>query len=530
LLCRQLPTTIEDMTYPLTWTRRGGVALVGAGPGKESLITAEGIGWLSVADVVVCDRQASAGLLEHCRPDVEWIYVGRSAVRDAMTQEEINRALIENCRQGKRVVRLMDGDPLIFGSGPEEAAALLQADCDYCIVPGITAAVAAGAYTGVALTRRDLASTVAFVAGHEDPAKAASSVNYSALVGIDTLVFYMGVANLPTITDELIRAGKPQDTPVVVIAEATLTNQRIVEGSLASIAEMVRVADIHPPAIVIVGPVAACGNRLSWVEALPLHGQTVLVTRPASQARPLSQHLARLGARVIEAPAVEIAPPHDWELLDEALERLAEYDWVAFTSANGVRAVFDRLAFLGRDGRAFGRAKIAAVGKATAQALKDHAILPDLVPGTYTTASLGEALVDAGVAGCVVLLPRADKITPTLTALLSRAGADVEEVTAYRANRPSALPVPAVEALRNRSVQWVTFASSVTAENFLSLAREAQIVGAIEGLKLAAIGPVTSQTLADLGLTATVTAEPHTIEALGEAMADWQRESNSDQI
>ena len=516
------------MTAPHPSTRRGIVALVGAGPGKESLITEAGIGWLRAADVVVCDRLASPALLAHCRGDAEWIYVGKSPGNHRVEQDDINRLLIEKCRQGWRVVRLKGGDPLIFGRGAEEAAALRQAGCDFCIVPGVTAAVAAGAYAGIALTHRATASTVAFVTGHEDSTKAASSVNYTALAGIDTLVFYMGLGNLPTIAAELVRAGKPDNTPVAVIAQASLPAQRTVEGDLATIADVVRDADIRPPAVVIVGPVAAAGNRLPWLEALPLHGQTILVTRPAHQAKPFSGHLAQLGANVIESPAVEIAPPHDWELLDAALARLGEYDWVAFTSANGVAAVFDRLAALGRDGRAFGQARIAAIGQATADALRDRAILPDLVPATFTTAALGEALSQEDLDGCIVLLPRADQATPQLAAALCNAGADVEEIVAYRAARPAALAEPAIKALRDGRVQWVTFASSVTVCNFLSLLAEAKLQGTLEGVNLASIGPVTSQTLADAGLTATVTAQPHTIEALAEAMAAYEQDWESD--
>jgi len=513
------------MLAPYAPKDRGIVALVGAGPGQEGLITTAGVGWLAAADVVVCDRLANQALLAHCRSDAEIVYVGKAPGRHEASQEDINRLLVEKCRQGRRVVRLKGGDPFIFGRGAEEADALRQAGCDFCIVPGVTAAVAAGAYAGISLTHRQMASTVAFVTGHEDPAKVASSVNFAALVGIDTVVFYMGVGNLPTIAAELIREGKPGDTPVAVVTQATLPDQGLVEGDLASIADIVRDANVQPPAIVVVGKVAAAGSRLAWLEALPLHGQTVVVTRPAHQAASLAGALTRLGANVIAAPAVEIAPPHDWELLDEALGRLGEYDWVAFTSANGVAAVFNRLATHGWDARAFGRAKVAAVGPATAQALTDRSILPDLMPASFTTAELGGQLARVDLDGCVALLPRADLATDELPAMLRAAGADVDQVVAYRIARPSGLPASAVEAIGNRAVQWVTFASSATATNFLSLLAEAGLADSLEGVKLASIGPVTSETLLAAGLTPTVTAAPHTIDALTEAMAAYEREA-----
>lgn len=498
----------------------GLVVLAGAGPGAPDLVAPATTDWLSRADVVVYDRLVNRDLLRAARADAELVYVGKSPRAHALTQQQINDLLVKYCRGGKIVVRLKGGDPLVFGRGGEEAQALRDADLPYRIVPGITAAVAAGAAAGIPLTDRRCASTVTFVTGHEDHAKEASSINWGALAGLDTLVFYMGVGNLPEIARRLIEAGRDAGTPAAVVERATRPNQRTVFATLGTLAEAAGKAGIAAPAVVIVGEVAAIGKRLAWTERLPLFGKTVIVTRTRTQASKLSRPLAELGARVIEAPTIAIEPPEDFAAADEALRRLEAFDWVAFTSPNGVEAFVRRCAELHVDARSLGNARIAAVGPGTADALRGHFLAPDLMPGDYTTEGLGEALAEAGVGGRSVLLPRADIATAVLPEMLRQAGAEVTEAAVYRTVRPAALPDDAAEVLQAARAHWITFTSSSTVTNFLALAGDADL----SNVKLAAIGPVTAQTLRSAGLEPALTADPCTIDALVAAIVAFEQQ------
>jgi len=497
---------------------KGLAVLVGAGPGGAPLITVEGRSWLSRADVVLYDRLAAPELLAACRADAERVYVGKKPGSPARSQEDICRLMIAACRAGKLVVRLKGGDPLIFGRGGEEADALAEAGIDFRIVPGITAAIAAGACAGIPLTDRRAASTVTFVTGHEDPAKSDSTIDYAALARLDTLVFYMGVGNLPAIAERLIAAGRSGDTPVAIVQNAARPGQRTVTATLATAAAAGREAGVAPPAVLIVGNVVKIRQRIAWLEKLPLFGRTVLVTRTRQQASALAERLAELGANAVECPTIEVHPPADWAPVDAALGRLGEFDWLVLTSPNGAAALLDRLAALGQDARALAGVRIAAVGPATADVLRRHFLQPDLLPAKFTTAALGEAMAsEIGGARCRCLLARADIASDALPQILRQAGADVEQVVLYRTVRPAALPDAAVAALREGTVDWVTFTSSATVENFAALL-EGQGVS-LDGVKLASIGPVTTQTLRDRGLTPTAAADVHTIEGLVDAMA-----------
>ena len=343
--------------------------LAGAGPGDDALVTAASLRWLARCDTVVYDRLANPALLEAASGSAERIYVGKAPGRSGYSQEQINELLVEKCRAGRRVVRLKGGDPLVFGRGGEEADALRAAGCEFRFVPGVTAGVAGLAYAGIPLTDRRLASTAAFITGHEDPAKDESTIAWDALAKIDTLVFYMGVGNLPQIAERLIAAGRSPATPAAVIYRATTPDQRTVTATLAEIAAVAMEADIRPPALIVVGEVVSLRERLNWWETLPLFAQTVLVTRSRAQASRLSAALRELGAGVIESPTIRIEPPADLGPLEAALRRVGEFDWLVLTSPNGVAAVLDRLDALGLDGRALGGVKIAAVGAATAATL-----------------------------------------------------------------------------------------------------------------------------------------------------------------
>lgn len=498
-------------------TSQGLVVLVGAGPGEAKLITVAGAEWLSRADVVVYDNLVSLDLLKACRTDAEKIYAGKRPGQPSMSQRKINALLVEKGQEGKLVVRLKGGDPFLFGRGSEEIEALKEHDLAFRVVPGVTAALAAGAYAGIPLTDRRTASMVVFVTGHEDPDQGESSINWESLAWADTVVFYMGVGNLSQICEQMMMVGRYGETPAAVVERAATPRQRTVISTLESIADEAEAARIRPPAIVIIGDVAEMTNRLDWYEALPLYGVTVAVTRSEDQALTLAAKLGELGAEAVIAPAIRIEPPEDYATLDAAVRRLGEFDWVVLTSPNGAASLFARIDELGLDTRAFGGVKMAAVGEATANALRERSIIADLVPEAFTTEALGKALqAGGGLSGKKVLLPRAD-IAPTgLAESLRASGASVEEVTAYRTVKPDALDEDAIKAFKRKRVDWISFTSSSTVENFLALAEAEEID--VSELKIAAIGPVTADTLRARGLEPTVVADPHTIDALGEAI------------
>ncbi|HAU36804.1 MAG TPA: uroporphyrinogen-III C-methyltransferase [Phycisphaerales bacterium] len=501
----------------------GLAVLVGAGPGEAGLITVAGSQWLSRADAVVYDRLANEALLELCPAAARRIYVGKTPGRDGPSQDEINRLLVETCWQCSVVVRLKGGDPLVFGRGAEEADALSAAGVPFRIVPGVTAAVAAAACAGIPLTDRRAASSVAFVTGHEDPAKTESSLNWRALAGIDTVVFYMGVGNLETIARRFIEAGRAPDTPAAVVCNASSPRQRTVSGTLATIAQVVTAAKLAPPAVVIVGPTVAMRERLAWVEKLPLWGRTILVTRPRAQMPSLAAALTESGAEVLECPVLEIAPPVSPEVLDAALLRLGEFDWLVLTSANGVAAVFDRLDALGRDTRALACVRVAAIGPPTAEALRARGVRADMVARPHTTEALAEALIAAEeAAGGRFLLARADIATDTLPRMLRAAGAHVEEVSAYRTVRPVALPQHVMETLVAGAVDWITFTSASTVENFFAMAAGVDL----SPVRLAAIGPVTAEALRARGLKPHAVADEHTAGGLAAAILNAEGDSS----
>jgi len=435
-----------------------------------------------------------------------------------MTQDQINALLVKKTAEGKLVVRLKGGDPLIFGRGGEEADALADAGLPFRIVPGVTAAIAAGACAGIPLTDRRLASTVTFITGHEDPTRDESAINYDALAGLDTLVFYMGVGNLPAIAARLISAGRPPDTPVALVQNATLEAQRTVVATLGSAAEAAEANNVCPPALLIVGDVVTLRDKLAWKEKLPLYGRTILVTRTREQASKLTGQLVACGANVIECTTIEIRPPEDFAGLDKALGRIESFDWLVLTSPNGVRALLARMRQLGLDGRSLSKLRIAAVGPATADLLDENFLHADLMGETFTSRALGKALAPRTRKGAKVLLARADIATDELPETLRAAGAKVTEAIAYRTVRPASLPDHAVSALTAGTVDWVTFTSSSTVKNFLTLVQGAGVD--VAAVKLASIGPVTTEALRAAGLDPTTEAKRHTICGLIEAIID----------
>ena len=498
---------------------RGFVSLIGAGPGDPGLLTVHGAEVLSSADVVVYDYLANPALLDLARSDAEQIYVGKKAGCHTLSQDEINALLVERGLAGQRVARLKGGDPFVFGRGGEEALALVEAGVPFEVVPGITSAVAAPAYAGIPVTHRGLASSFAVVTGHEDPAKDESALDWSRLAtGVDTLVFLMGVGNLPKIVEQLLSHGRPADTPVALVRWGTRPDQRTVSGTLSNIVERVRSAGLRPPAVTVVGAVAGLRERLRWFEERPLFGQRVLVTRTRQQASALSARLRALGAEAVELPTIEIAPPEGWARLDGAVARVSGYDWVIFTSVNGVAAFWERLVHAGLDARKLHGVRLAAIGPATAAALESHGVAADYMPDEYVAEAIAAGM--GNVRALRVLLPRADIARPALADLMRSAGAEVIEVAAYRTVRPE------VDARELRtlleSVTVATFTSSSTVRNLGAMAQDAglDLSQALAGVTVACIGPITAETARGMGLGVHAMAEEYTIEGLVQALVD----------
>lgn len=494
------------------------VALVGAGPGDPELLTRAGERLLRQAEVVVFDALANPALLDLAPTSAERVDVGKRAGRHSMTQERINALLVELGRSGRRIVRLKGGDPFVFGRGGEEAEALVDAGLTFVVVPGVTSGVAAAAYAGIPVTHRDFTTSFTVVTGHEDPTKPESKLHLEALARLDSLAFYMSLGNLGRNADALIAAGKDPATPTAVIERGTWPTQRTVVAPLRDIAAAATAANVQPPALVIIGPMVALRDKLNWFESRPLFGTTFVVTRTRQQASDLSRRLADLGGRVIEAPTIRIEPPGDWGPIDAELRRLADYDWIVFTSANGVTAWAERMRALKLDARAVGRARLGAVGPATAAALDRLLLRADVIPDEFVAESLAKAIGAAELRGQRVLLLRADIARPALVEALTGLGAAVADVPIYRTLPADALPaeLAAVEA----RVDWVTFTSASTAKNFFDLAGSALRAALCDGrVKAACIGPVTAAEFAEqAGRSPDIVAAEHTIPGLVDAI------------
>jgi len=497
----------------------GKVWLVGAGPGDPGLLTLAGAACLARAEVVLYDRLVHPRLLDLAPAGAERIYVGKQAGGHTLTQDEINALLVARACEGKRVVRLKGGDPYVFGRGGEEAVALAAAGVPFEVVPGVTSAVAAPAYAGIPVTHRGLASSVAVVTGHEDAAKEESSIDWARLAtGVDTLVLLMGVANLPDIAEQLVRHGRPPETPAAVIEWGTLPRQRTVSGTLGDIARRAAEAGLRPPAVTVIGEVARLRETLRWFDNRPLFGKRVLVTRTRRQASALSQALAEAGAEPIELPTIEIESRADPGAVQAALDalRAGAYAWTVFTSANGVELFFGHLRERGLDARAFGSTMVAAIGPGTAEALAGEGITANVVPENFVTEGLLRALAEHEMADRRVLVPRAEGARRELIEGLEALGARVDELTLYRSAVPREPDAEGLRRLRAGEVDIVTFASSSAVRNL------AEMLGSdletLRGPLIACIGPVTARAAEELGLSVGLVADEHTIPGLVAAL------------
>ena len=498
------------------------VYLVGAGPGDPGLITVKGRECIRKADVIIYDYLAAPALLKHARKSAEQIYVGKKGGDHTLSQDEINRLLVEKARSGGVITRLKGGDPFIFGRGGEEAEALLKAGIAFEIVPGVTSAIAAAAYAGIPLTHRQLTSTLAFVTGHEDPTKEETSINWSSLaMGIGTLVFFMGVKNLPNISKHLIAHGRSPDTPVALIRWGTTSRQRTVTGTLSTIAETARSAGLKAPAIIVVGDVVKLRQSLKWFEHRPLLGKRIVVTRARQQASDLVKRLADLGAECLEYPTIEIVAPKDSEPLKQADADLSAYDWIVFTSVNGVGYFFEQLFAAGKDVRALGHLKTAAIGPATAKRLLEFGLSSDIVPETYRAESVLKALKNEHLTDKKILLPRAKEARPILPQELTKMGAAVTEISAYETHKIAENINDLIQQLKDKRVDMITFTSSSTVKNFKALLPANDFKALIKDVIIASIGPITSDTAAELGFNVHISAESYTIPGLVDAILEF---------
>lgn len=495
----------------------GKVYLVGAGPGDPGLLTVKARQVLKDCDVVVYDYLANPTFLEYVSDESEAIYVGKKSTHHTLSQEEINQLLVDLGKQGKIVTRLKGGDPFIFGRGGEEAQVLKENGIPFEVVPGITSAIAAPAYAGIPLSHRDFTSTIGIVTGHERPGKKESSIDWKGLASsMGTLVFLMGVKNLPSICNNLIRAGKDPDIPAAVIRWGTTPRQHTIVGTLETMPGIAKKEGVKPPAILIVGRVVNLRDSLNWFEKLPLFGKRIVVTRARAQTSGMKQQLVSLGAEVIQFPTIRIKPPESYDAIDGAIDHLKDYDWVIFSSVNGVEFFFDRLFEKGRDTRSLGGKYVAAIGPQTAASIKKFGIVPDLVPHDYRAEGILEVFHERKTQK--ILFPRAKVARETLPKTLRKRGHQVDVITIYETVMEE--PDPGIkENILAGKVDIITFTASSTVRNFVKIMGGRKKILAIpDTVRIASIGPITSDTLREFGFKVDIEPPVYTIDALIEAI------------
>lgn len=492
----------------------GKVFLVGAGPGDPGLLTLRAAGCLALADVVLYDYLANPRVLKHAPPTAELVSLGAHGQTKIWTQAEINARMVADALAGKNVVRLKGGDAMIFGRIAEELAALSEHKIPYVIVPGITAASAAAAFAAIPITHREHASAVALVAGHEYADKAATALDYEALARFPgTLAIYMGVTKVGEWTSGLLAAGKPAETPVVIVRRASLPDQVVIRTTLGQTAEALTPASkLRPPVMVLVGETCGAAPLDLWFEQRPLCGQRIAVTRAAEQNAELRLRLEALGAEVLEQPAIVIRAPRDMQATDQAIARLGEFDWLVFSSTNGVQHFFERLFHQGRDVRALGQARIAAIGPGTAAKLWEYRVRADLVPEDFRAESLAAALASTA-RGRRFLLLRASRGREVLSEMLQSAGASVEQVVVYESIDVTEPSPRVVEHLREGKLDWMTVTSSAIARSLVNLLGKE-----LQKTKLVSISPITSATLRELGYEPAVEAREYTMQGVVDAL------------
>jgi uroporphyrinogen III methyltransferase/synthase len=494
----------------------GKVFLVGAGPGDPGLLTVRARDVLREADILLYDALAADAIVALAPASCERIFVGKRGGGAAVPQEETDNLMVLKARAGKRVVRLKGGDPFLFGRGGEEAQALHAAGVEFEIVPGISSALAAPAYAGIPVTHRDHNTVLTIVSGHEDPLKDRSAIDWERLSDPhQTLIFLMAMSNLRDITQRLVRSGLPATQPAAVISDGTRPSQRTFTGTLASIADDAQREGLSAPAIVVIGTVVALREQIAWFEKSPLFGKRVLVTRPEDRQDEFARELLRAGAEPILAPAIAITPPDDPRAAEQATHDPGRYSWVVFTSVNGVRVFFDYLDARRDDARIFGKAKIAAIGLKTSQALLRRNVYADAVPHRYIAEDLADLLIASSREGDAMLIYRAAEARDVLPDKLNAAGRPATVVDAYK----SVFAADPLFAERVGRSDIVTFTSASTVNGFIHNLGGAEAARAACAKKIVAcIGPVTAQAASDAGLPVHVVAQEYTVEGLIEAL------------
>ncbi len=501
--------------------KTGRVYIIGAGPGDPGLFTIKGMKCLQEADVLIYDHLVGEEILAHAGKSARLIYAGKQGGDHTLSQDEINRRLVEEASRGNVVARLKGGDPFIFGRGGEEAEVLAKAGIPFEVVPGVTSAIAVPAYAGIPLTHRGFTSAVAFITGHEDPTKDKSDIDWGALAGIGTLVFLMGVKNLPKIVSSLIRHGKDPDTPAALIRWGTTADQETLSGTLSNIDKLSKEKGFSPPSIFVVGNVVGLRGTLDWFERKPLFGKGIVVTRPEAQAAGMADLLRRQGARVIAFPTIQIVPPESRQALDRAMERLEDYQWIIFTSANGVRFFFERLRETGRDIRELKGIRICTIGPATAATIGAMGIRVDLVPDSFISEGIVGAFKNMDIRGRKILLPRAETARDVIPEGLAAMGAIVDVVIVYRTIGSGRRKEELEPLIREGKVDIVTFTSPSTVFHFIDImGRDFRLPPRV---KIAAIGPVTAAAVKKAGLKVDILQETFTIEGLVAGLQDYFR-------
>ena len=488
--------------------------LVGAGPGDPGLLTVKGRACLEKADVLIYDALSSTEFLRWVPENCEKIYAGKRAADHAIPQEGINALIVEKAQEGKTVVRLKGGDPMIFGRGGEEAAELAEAGVPFEIVPGISSAIGGAAYAGIPVTHRDHCSQVTLFTGHEDPTKDDSSLDYRKLAEADgTKVFLMGVSRLQEITKELISHGAGEETPIALTRWATTGRQRTIQGTLATIAAIAEKEGFTSPAVAVIGDVVKERANINWFESRPLFGKRIVVTRTRDQAGELSARLAELGADVVELPTIRIERPQEPEGFAQLVADVHTYDWVVFTSPNGVERFFEAFFAAYPDARSFGKPRIAAIGPSTAKKIAEYRFATDLLPKNYVAEGLIEAFKKENIESQTVLWVKAQDTRDVIFEELMKQGAIVDKCVSYRTVPETSDPTGAAERLKEEGADVVTFTSGSTVENFFKLG-----IPWPEGCQAASIGPVTSKALSAAGHPPAIEAKRSDIPGLVEAI------------
>jgi uroporphyrinogen III methyltransferase/synthase len=506
--------------------KKGKVYLIGAGPGDIGLLTVKGLKCLQKAEVVVYDFHLNAQILNYINHDAEFIYAGKRGGHHAMTQDEINQALVDKAKEGKTVCRLKGGDPFVFGRGGEEAEVLVNEGIEFEVIPGVSSSIAAPAYAGIPLTHRKYSSSFAVITGNEDITKPESSIDWSKFANsFDTLVFLMGVKNIGAITSKLIEHGKSPDTPTAVVRWGTRPDQKTVVSTLKGIAGLVKEENIKPPAVMVVGNVVKLRDTLKWYENKPLFGHRILITREYTKDY---EPLEDLGAEIFEFPTIEIVPPESYKELDESIDKVETYNWIIFTSANGFKYFMQRLLDKNKDIRDLRGIKICAIGTKTAEAIRNYGIKVDLIPEEFNAEGLIKAFSlqpsALSLKGLKILLPRAEVAREVFPQRVRELGGEIDTPAAYSATKPEKHGKRLKRFLKEGRISVATFTSAATFNNFVDIMGE-DAIEILKDVTIAVIGPVTAKAIEKAGLKASIMPKEATIKAMVDEIIQWADKS-----